>query len=553
VNGKRVAECVLSLGDLIQLGQVALRVCGADEPGTPQAGAEHRASVRQTELINACVSAAAEIGPTALEESKLRADLAAMYSLGAALGLCSARSDAMHLLLDWMHEWLRVDQAAVVFQIENRLQVKACRKGQDLPTPRSIDWSTVKASLERQTLVARELPALGQECGNGTTAEPHRALAVWIPETDAPGAIYAEWVRSDSVWDQRCRELLQAAARVLGESLDRLREGKPRPECDPASSWIANISHDILVGGPAMQSVRDFIRRAAAVDDTVLIMGETGTGKELVAREIHRQSARAARPFIARNCSAFPESLLEDELFGHEPGAFTGATKLRKGVFDQANSGTLLLDEIAESPHGVQSELLRVLEDRTFYRVGGQASVQVDVRIIASTNRDLAQAVAMDKFRRDLYYRLEVLTIHLPSLRERREDLGLLAQHFVELACKRAGLPIVKLSPAALRKLESHDWPGNVRELRNTLQRSVVFSEGAMITPEHIMLVPSPTAGSDDPPADGRLEEVERAHILHTLARTGGNKAKAAALLGISRNTLLRKFQRFGHSEDAER
>ncbi|MBI3466774.1 MAG: sigma 54-interacting transcriptional regulator [Planctomycetes bacterium] len=546
INDKRVSTCELAIGDLIQIGHVVLRVCSADEPESAQSPTRGGDSIHQAGLINAGISAATELVPTALEESKLREDLAALYSLGAGLGLCSSRSDALHLLLGWMQEWLAVDQAAALFLVENRLQVKARRTGREPAGPKTIDWSTVQASLDRQATVLRKLaPGSGEISIDNPDAHSRRVLAVCIPRADPPGVIYAEWSQRDSVWDQHYRELLRAAARVLGDALVRLAGGKSRSEQDADASWITNVSGEILVGGPAMQPVRDFIRRAATADATVLITGETGTGKELVARTIHRRSVRAHGPFVARNCGAFPESLLEDELFGHEPGAFTGATKLRKGVFDQANGGTLLLDEIGEAPPVVQSELLRVLEDRSFYRIGGQEPVQVDLRIIATTNRDLTQAVAAGEFRRDLFYRLEVLTFDLPPLRQRPEDIRLLAEHLIDLACKQAGLPGTRLSSEALGRLEAHDWPGNVRELRNTINRAVILSEGATIEAEHVVFSPIPDSAGGTLATAGKLSDMERTHILEAIARAGGNKAEAARLLGIARSTLLRKLQQF--------
>jgi DNA-binding NtrC family response regulator len=294
-----------------------------------------------------------------------------------------------------------------------------------------------------------------------------------------------------------------------------------------------------LVGGSALDSVRDLIRRAARVDATLLIYGETGTGKEVVARMIHRQSARANGPFVARNCAAFPESLLENELFGHEPGAFTGATQLYQGVFEQANGGTLFLDEIAEIPLAQQTKLLRVIEEQSFQRVGGRRPVEISARFIAATNMDLSDAVAEGKFRQDLYYRLHVLVIRLPPLRERRGDIKRLAEHFIRLDCARWDLPALELSPEALFNLEGHDWPGNVRELRHTIDRALILSDGVShIGPEQIVLTDMPAPAGDS----SRLDEREREHILRIVASVGGNKTKAAAALGISRGTLLRKL-----------
>jgi DNA-binding NtrC family response regulator len=339
---------------------------------------------------------------------------------------------------------------------------------------------------------------------------------------------------------------------VAKASLNRSFEHRPDAGTDvdvpctsasdtPYLCAIAAAQERSLLGGVALDPVRDFIKQAAKVDATVLVFGETGTGKELVARAIHQQGPRARGPFVARNCGAFPESLFESELFGHEVGAFTGATKLHKGVFEQADGGTLLLDEIGEMPLAQQAKFLRVIEEQAVQRVGGHESVHVNVRVIVATNRDLAKAVAHGHFRRDLYYRLQVLMVRLPPLRGRPGDIEVLAKHFIGLQCTRWGHPVVELSGEALSKLEAHDWPGNVRELLNAIGRAVILCEGAPIEPDHIVFAQSPdvrNAGSV------RLDDREREHILQVIASMGGNRTKAAAVLGINRSTLLRKLRR---------
>lgn len=543
VNDNRIRTSVLMPGDLIQVGQIALRVESAAGPDPVPQSPNRVASIPQIALVKASASAAGQYTPTNLEEAKLREDLAAMYSLGGTLSLCSSRSEALHQLFDWMRSWLGVDQAAAVFHINGQLKVTARNWSHGPAGPDEIYWPTVKACLAQRQLVSHELLRPRDADAAQEGERPNHILAAWIPGGTPPGVIYSEWLAGDMVWDKRCRELFDAAARVLGEALTRLGGGKPRTDQDPGASWMFNVEPDLIVGGAGMEPVREFIRRAAGVDAIVLITGETGTGKELVARAIHQRSGRAKGPFVARNCSAFAESLLEDELFGHEPGAFTGATQHRKGVFDQAHRGSLLLDEIADTTAGLQAKLLRVLEEQCFQRVGGQQSVQVDVRIIAATNRDLLQAVECGQFRRDLFYRLEVLTVHLPPLRVRPEDVRALADHFVDLACQRWNLPRLPLNSDAVHKLESHNWPGNVREVRNAIDRAVLLSEGAtQIQAEHILISQSAAAGNSP---SNRIEDMEHEHILQVLASVGGNRARAATMLGIDRSTLIRKLRRF--------
>ncbi len=299
-----------------------------------------------------------------------------------------------------------------------------------------------------------------------------------------------------------------------------------------------------LVGqSPAMRKIFELIERVAPSDATVLITGETGTGKELVAREIHRRSPRAEKPFVAINCAAITETLLESELFGYERGAFTGADRRKPGMFELANGGTLFLDEIAEMPPALQAKLLRVLQDRTVYHLGGTTPIPVDVRIIAATNKDLKHLVQEKKFREDLYFRLAVFPIHLPPLRERREDIPLLVENFF---ARRRITP--EISPEAMELLKNYDYPGNVRELENILERALILSGGAKITPEHLPELEEIPAEDDTPPIPGEttLAELERKMLLAALEKAGGNKSKAARLLGITRRMLYTRLKKYG-------
>jgi DNA-binding NtrC family response regulator len=294
---------------------------------------------------------------------------------------------------------------------------------------------------------------------------------------------------------------------------------------------------------------------------TVLLQGETGSGKELMARYVHAHSARSAGAFIDLNCSAIPEHLLESQLFGHEKGAFTDAKHFKKGLFDLADGGTLFLDEIGEMPPQLQSKLLRVLESRTFRRVGGQADITVDVRVVAATHRDLQRAVAEGRFREDLYYRLNVVPISMPPLRERSEDIPMLAEHFLRRFCGELGRPAVRLGASALHAMMSYPWPGNVRELRNVIERVVLLEAEDEIRLEHLPpeLTRRKEAGEGTvsstpfPPGVVRpLAEVEMMAIEHALRVCGGNKTRAAQLLGISRQTLRTKLKELALEDDAE-
>ena len=296
---------------------------------------------------------------------------------------------------------------------------------------------------------------------------------------------------------------------------------------------------NIIAKSAKMQQIIELIKVVARSNATVLTTGESGTGKELVARAVHSQSYRKDKPFVPVSCAALPESLLESELFGHEKGAFTGAHARRKGKFEFANRGTLFLDEIGEMSANIQVHLLRVLEEKAFTRVGGNELIKVDVRIISATNKDIEKAVASGQFREDLYYRLNVVTIELPPLRERKEDIPLLAQHFLKEFALENQKEISGFSPEVTDFLLKYQWPGNVRELENTIERSVILAQNSYIEIADLLQKNSPLVSSA---LTGRsLREVERSHILNILSETGGNYSEAARILAISRATLYNK------------
>jgi formate hydrogenlyase transcriptional activator len=298
----------------------------------------------------------------------------------------------------------------------------------------------------------------------------------------------------------------------------------------------------------ALKAVFDNVERVAPTDSTVLIQGETGTGKELIAGAIHKISSRCGRSFIKLNCAAIPFDLLESELFGHEKGAFTGAIAQKVGRFEIADKGTLFLDEVGDIPLALQSKLLRVLQEQEFERLGGTRTHQVDVRLVAATNRDLTDMVKRNEFRSDLYYRLNVFPIMLPPLRQRREDIPLLVAHFVDLFGRRMGKQIEHIPAETLSALSLHDWPGNIRELQNFIERSVILSPGAVLRPPLQELKKSPTTA---PPEAVTLEEAERDHICKTLQATRWVVAGpdgAASRLGIKRSTLYFRMQKLGIS-----
>jgi len=305
----------------------------------------------------------------------------------------------------------------------------------------------------------------------------------------------------------------------------------------------SGVSDEIIGASRPMQEIFDLISRVAPTDSTVLITGESGTGKELIARAIHGNSNRAYMPFIAVSCGALPESLLESELFGYEKGAFTGADHPRKGRFEMAQGGTLFLDEIGDISLKTQVDLLRVLQEREIRRLGGEIDLKIDVRIVSATNRDLKKSIEEKRFREDLFYRLNVIAIHVPPLRERREDIPLLAKVFVHKYCMEMNREEIKISPSAMKLLIDYHWPGNVRELENVIERSVVIGRGSEILPCDLPFMQGEKAERRYPKS---IKLLEKAHIERILEETDWNISRAARELEIDRQTLYNKMQRYG-------
>jgi len=303
----------------------------------------------------------------------------------------------------------------------------------------------------------------------------------------------------------------------------------------------------LIAQSPAMLRVFEMINRVAKTDTTVLITGETGTGKELIAQTVHYRSARADRPLVALNCAAINPNLIESELFGHEKGAFTGAVTARRGRFEDADGGTLFLDEIAETGIEFQAKLLRVLQEGEFEKVGGNRKMHVDVRVLASTNRDLKREIQAEKFREDLFYRISVIPIHLPALRDRPEDIPLLASHFVKRYGETYDCPAKTISDAGLAHLASLEWPGNVRELQHVIERAVVLSRGDILDVNDFTLdgESSAAGGNQDETLQAVLDLRTREHLLTVLDRSGWRKGRAADKLGIDRATLYRMLKKY--------
>jgi DNA-binding NtrC family response regulator len=408
------------------------------------------------------------------------------------------------------------------------------------------------------------------------TTDPREALLrvrdgrarVILSDVNMPGMNGMELVRESRRVDNSVPVLLITAFATLDAGIEAVRAGayhyltKP-VQADDLLLWVRRALEDVrlrseLAGlkdaddslhslNPVMQKMLSQVPRLAQLSGTVLVAGESGTGKERISRALHYLSHRAEKPFVPVNCGAIPENLIESELFGHQEGAFTGAVRAQEGLFEVAGEGTLFLDEIGELPLQMQAKLLRVLQEGTFRRVGSRNELQFKARVVAATNRDLAEEVRSGRFREDLFYRLNVIPVNLPPLRERVEDIVPLAQRFLDRHCKRAGLPGRRLSKEAQALLLAHHWPGNIRELGNSIERVVAFSDSEILQPEDFSFLRQESArmeGIDPMETDWpTLEELERRYLDKVMRRTGGHRARACEILGIDPKTLYRKLR----------
>lgn len=371
---------------------------------------------------------------------------------------------------------------------------------------------------------------------------------------DENNSAFVEEVREHGAFDTVTDGLSIAELRQILRRAHKFHTSDKELETLRAAARNTGRMHQLLGTSPAMQELFAFAQTIAPCDVNVLITGETGTGKELLARAIHQMSPRASHPMIAFSCTNLPETLIEDEIFGHEKGAFTGAIANRRGRLESADQGTLFLDEIGDLSLGLQPKLLRVLQERSFERLGSNATVNVNVRLITATNRNLAEMVKQREFREDLYYRLNVVQLHLPPLRDRRDDIHLLAQHFLQMSAQQFNKRVKKFSRFALRALDEYAWPGNVRELENVVQRAAVICDGPTVELWHL---PSSIRGTGENSSlsqsyEQEVRQFKRRLILRTLRQSGWNKAESARTLGVARGYLHRLINQLDIRESEE-
>lgn len=546
VNGVPVRERTLRDGDEIRVGHSVFRFVDADAPTEPASSIrfEHSPPGERTLVLpprneDASPSsgeAGAEMDRSAGEDRRYHALIEVASAVVGGGGLTSV----CDRLLQATCGVVPAQEGAILLREDGELSIRS--------------WSRPHGSRAEMEV---NRPLIDQVLQEGASIVTGQLLATPIVNPGGvAGVICLRALPQVGSFNRDDLRLVSAAGRLAGLALHEARRFDRAEEERGLLQEEQRRQFNMVGESPAMQGVYRSVARVAASDSTVLIIGETGTGKELVARAIHGASARAARPWIAINCAALTESLLESELFGHERGAFTGAVTLKKGKLEMADGGTVFLDEIGELPFTLQAKLLRVLQEREFERVGGTRSIRVNLRIIAATNRDLRTEVARGAFRKDLFYRLDVVTLPVPPLRERRDDVPLLASYFLARFAPGAGREITGISDRARACLLGYDWPGNVRELQNAMERAVVLGAGNRIRPEDLpdqILDTAPAAAVSASGFHGSVKERKAEVVLAAIEACGGNMTAAAKRLQLNPNYLHRLVRNLGLREEVNR
>ncbi|MCI0681100.1 MAG: sigma 54-interacting transcriptional regulator [Gemmataceae bacterium] len=575
LNGTRVnskpleAEWELVSGDQIQLGRTALvYVDRLDElpslpvPSSSSESLSIKKRLGQTRFLTPMPAdvEVSEQTPAPKDGELLRRslsrDLALLYRLALDMGSATTYEDLIHVVLDGLLEAVPAEVGAILTLKEGRdLEVTAHRHRD--PSIRS--YSPVSEFVSNEVRASREA-ILAEDVARDRYLRQRESItdlgatslicAPVLFNNKVLGLIHLYCTDPHKALSGEDLEFTVAVAKQLGIVSTQLQQRESLTQENQVLRDQLRVESELVGASQAIDALEEQIARVAPTNATVLIRGESGVGKELVARAIHYSSPRKTGPFVCLNCAAITETLLESELFGHEKGAFTGATEKKIGKFEAAHHGTIFLDEIGEMAVNTQAKLLRILEGHPFERVGGSTPIKVDVRVVAATNQPLEQALQEGKFRRDLFFRLQVIEMRVPPLRDRADDIPVLAEHFLKRFVRETGRKIRGFTPAAMQKMAQYHWPGNVRELRNVVERAVALGQGPLLDAADIWLSslelggPAPLTVSDRfQPIS--LEELEKRHILKTLEHTDWNKSQAASILAIERSTLDRKIKAY--------
>ena len=567
INGERLnREWELSPGDEVSVGRTRLlfvhdmeQLPDLPPPPAPVESMLIKKRLGHTRFLTPIPPADAPGDPTSetppAARHSLSRDLALLYRLALDMGSAGSYTDLVWTVLDGLLEAIPADGGAILAIKDGHEPERLAQRHRDptvhtYPPLPALVSSEVIASLEG--ILAEDVARDHYLRHQASMTEVGTLSLLCAPVTFGDrvlGLIHLYCTDPHKALDAEDLEFAVAVGKQFGAATHQLQRQATLDAQNRSLRDQLRVESELVGDSPAIKTIEAWIGRVSGTNATVLIRGESGTGKELVARAIHYSSTRREGPFVCLNCAALAETLLESELFGHEKGAFTGATDKKIGKFEAADHGTIFLDEIGEMNPGTQAKLLRVLEGQPFERVGGSTAIRTDVRVVAATNQPLEEGVHAGKFRRDLFFRLQVVEIRVPPLREHPDDIPLLADHFLRRFVRETGRRVHGFTPAALKKMEEYDWPGNVRELRNVVERAVALGSGPLLDAGDIWLSsleaggPAAAAAAQPDYQPVSLEDVERQHILRTLQHTDWNKSQAAGILGIERSTLDRKIK----------
>ena len=579
LNGTRInsdplseQDWELSAGDEFQVGKTNFVFVDSLEelpklpvptPPAEDEGVSIKKRLGQTRFLTPLPDDSSPPEQTVPGRRNLSRDLSLLYRLALDMGSAVTPEELARTVLDGLLEAVPAEVGALLTLKEGReLEVTAHRHRD----PSIKIYNRVSEFVTNEVLASREA-ILAEDVARDRYLRTRESLnnlgatslicAPVIFGNKVLGLIHLYCTDPQKALGPEDLEFTVAVAKQLGAVSHQMQRQESLSHENRALRDQLHVESELVGASPPIKAIEDKVGRVAGTNATVLIRGESGVGKELVARAIHYSSGRKEGPFICLNCAAITETLLESELFGHEKGAFTGATDKKIGKFEAAHQGTIFLDEIGEMAVNTQSKLLRILEGHPFERVGGSSQIKVDVRVVAATNQPLEKNLQEGKFRRDLFYRLQVVEITVPPLRERRDDVPLLADHFLKRFLRETGRRIRGLTPAAVRKLEQYNWPGNVRELRNVIERAVAMGRGPLLDVDDIWLSAVEAGalflgGGSEQYEPQSLEEVEKRYIIRTLEHTDWNKSQAAGILQIERSTLDRKIKGYNLKRDEE-
>ena len=562
VNGVPVGEQSLKHGDQIAVGTVVflffldeMEVAAPENPVELSDEELTNFSTVRLERKDALYLKPAEVMAALPGDARIARDLNALLKISTWLSTVHELAELQSTLLETLIDTIPAERAALLFAGENAdASVAAHARREKSQTEQSIRISRSVVERVRREGAAILCVDVTEDASisdaESLVAAHVRSLlcAPLLIRERVAGFIYLDSSNPATKLDEGHLQLLTAVSSIAAVAIDNVQQLERLQDENQRLHQEINLEHNMIGESPRMREVFRFIERIAPADATILIRGESGTGKELVAHAIHNNSERRDKPFVAINCAVLSETLLESELFGYEKGAFTGAVAQKRGRIEVANGGTLFLDEVGELTPATQAKLLRVLQERQFERVGGTRTIEVDVRIIAATNRNLEEAIKDGAFRQDLYYRLNVISLTLPALRERREDIPLLACHFVAKYSKKCKRLVSGISPETRECLLGYDWPGNVRELENAIERAVVLGNSDVIVPDDLpeTLLSVAPASRGAPSFHEAVLEMKKQYVLRALEQTNSNYTEAAKLLGIHPTNLHRLIRTLG-------